>query len=51
MGASFDPTSLKVTFPYPSDSNQNLTVLLDPCHMVNLMRNAFSDLKVLVDPD
>lgn len=51
MGANFDPTSLKVTFPHPCDANQNVTVLLDPCHMVKLMRNAFSDLKVLVDPD
>ena len=51
LGSSFDVSSLKSSFTHPSDVNQQVAVVLDPCHLIKLARNCLSDLKVLVDPD
>jgi hypothetical protein len=51
FGASFDPAEIKSTFPHPSDPSQQVAVMIDACHLLKLVRNTFSDYKVLRDPD
>ena len=38
---------LEYSFPHPSKTNKQIYVIFDVCHMVQLARNAFSDMKVL----
>jgi hypothetical protein len=51
LGASFDIENLTTTFPHPSDSELKVAVIFDACHMIKLVRNTLSFLKVLVDPE
>ncbi len=50
LGACFDLSSMKSTFPHPCDPNLSVAVIMDPCHMLKLARNTLADLKVLIDP-
>lgn len=41
-----DYTQIKYFFPCPNDeNNKNIKVILDPCHMIKLARNALADYK------
>lgn len=50
LGVSFQMSDLKPYFSHPSN-DKRVYAILDPCHMLKLMRNLFGDLKILVDPD
>jgi hypothetical protein len=51
MGASFDLTEMKCSFPHPSDSTIQVSVIFDACHLLKLARNTIADYKVLIDGD
>lgn len=38
-----DYTQIKHLFPCPNNENKNIKVILDPCHMLKLARNALAD--------
>lgn len=40
-----DYKQIKDFFPCPFDNNKNIKVILDPCHMIKLARNALADYK------
>lgn len=42
LGASFSPDCLKTFFPHPV-TKEKVFLLLDVCHMIKLIRNAFGD--------
>lgn len=49
LGASFDPHKPIPFFLHPV-SKHKVYVILDPCHMLKLIRNALGDLSRIVDP-
>ena len=51
LGAVFDENNLQTTFPHPNIPDWHVAVVFDPCHLLKLVRNAFSHLQVLVDKD
>jgi hypothetical protein len=51
LGASFDASNLKSTFPHPSDPTFLVAVFIDACHLIKLVRNALSDMQVFKDQD
>ena len=51
LGAIFDENNLQTTFPHPSNPEEHIAVIFDPCHLLKLVRNAFSHLEVLIDKD
>ena len=51
LGAVLDPSNLRPSFPHPSDTDVRVSVILDACHMLKLVRNTFADLKVLRTAD
>lgn len=48
LGAKLDINIMQPYFLHPSTS-EKVFILLDACHMIKLVRNLFSDLKVLMD--
>lgn len=50
LGCSLDYTNLKTSFPHP-ESAEPVSIFLDACHMLKLVRNAFAHLKSFVDED
>ena len=51
LGAVFDPENLKPSFQHPSNPDEEIQVILDPSHLVKLVRNALSDLGTIYDSD
>jgi hypothetical protein len=51
MGASFDFNEMKCSFPHPSDSSIQVSVIFDACHLLKLARNTLADYKVLIDSE
>ena len=51
LGASLDIMDMRPYFFHPEDSTQKIHVLLDPCHMLKLLRNVYSTAEVLVRED
>ena len=51
LGANLEPNKLQTSFEHPSDYTQSVYLLLDPCHMLKLMRNLLADKKALLDSD
>eukprot|EP00795_Rhopilema_esculentum_P007827 gene7827-13692_t len=49
LGASFVPASLRPSFPHPIDSQHEVTIFLDVCHMLKLVRNTLAEGGILVD--
>jgi len=49
LGANLDLEDLHTSFEHPSDHTQSVYLLLDPCHMLKLMRNLLADKKALLD--
>lgn len=49
FGASFDPQNLIPFIHHPVDRSK-IYIILDPCHMLKLIRNALRDLGKMVDP-
>ena len=41
LGASLDIMDMRPYFFHPEDSTQKIHVLLDPCHMLKLLRNVY----------
>lgn len=48
LGANLDHTDLKPNFKDPS-SETNVHIVLDPCHMIKLIRNCLGDWGILFD--
>lgn len=46
LGCNFDPNNLKTHFKHP-DNNSNIHVIIDPCHLIKLCRNAFGEITLL----
>lgn len=43
--------NLKTYCRHPSDKEKKVYAVFDICHMIKLVRNAFADLEVIIDPD
>lgn len=43
LGATMSVQGMNPSFPHPADPSQTVNVVLDVCHMVKLLRNAFAD--------
>ena len=50
LGAKFDMPNPEPFFPHPS-SNEKFFVILDPCHMLKLVRNCLGQFKILKDSE
>lgn len=51
LGAVIDLQNLKAWFPHPSNPDLKVYLVLDPSHLIKLIRNALSDLEVILDAD
>ena len=51
LGAVLSVYNMQAYFPHPCDENEKIYIFLDACHMIKLVRNTFSDWKVLKDKD
>ena len=51
LGAKLGVDDLDPSFIHPSDPAKKVHVLLDPCHMVKLLRNSFGDGLIFYTPD
>ncbi|KAL1268577.1 hypothetical protein QQF64_033940 [Cirrhinus molitorella] len=51
LGANLDIMDMRPYFLHPEDHTQKVHVLLDPCHMLKLLRNVFLTVEVLVRED
>ncbi|KAG5264201.1 hypothetical protein AALO_G00273280 [Alosa alosa] len=51
LGAELHIDRMKPYFMHPEDPNQKVHILLDACHMLKLLRNAFSTSQVLYTED
>ena len=51
LGAVLSVDNMQAYFPHPCDENEKIYIFLDACHMIKLVRNTFSDWKVLKDKD
>ncbi|KAJ4920938.1 hypothetical protein JOQ06_016533 [Pogonophryne albipinna] len=51
LGAKLDIFDMRSFFLHPEDHTQKIYVILDPCHMLKLLRNVFSTVGVLVRED
>jgi len=49
-GAQLAATDLQAHFCHPSDSNLKVHVIFDVCHMLKLVRNAFAEGGIFLDP-
>jgi len=50
LGASLKMPNVNPIFTHPSDNNISVCIVLDACHMLKLMRNAFAEKGVLLSP-
>jgi len=50
LGCSFDDEYLNSLFPHPANSDLYVAAVFDPCHMLKLARNCFSDYHIIVIP-
>ncbi|KAJ8334003.1 hypothetical protein SKAU_G00413220 [Synaphobranchus kaupii] len=51
LGADLNISNVRPYFPHPEDPTLKVHVLLDPCHMLKLLRNAFATAGVLETED
>ena len=51
LGASLKPPNVKPYFENPGSKDHKVYALLDICHMIKLVRNAFNKLGTLLDKD
>ncbi|GFN80520.1 THAP domain containing 9 [Plakobranchus ocellatus] len=49
LGACMAPDMLRSSFPHPADATANVQMMLDACHMLKLVRNAFAEGAVCCD--
>lgn len=50
LGCSFDDENLNSLFPHPANSDLYVAAVFDPCHMLKLARNCFSEYQIIVIP-
>ncbi|CAH1994072.1 unnamed protein product [Acanthoscelides obtectus] len=50
LGANFDVSIMKTCFTHPV-TGSDVFIILDPCHMIKLVRNTFGSQKYLIDQD
>lgn len=50
LGCSFDDENLNSLFPHPANSDLYVAAVFDPCHMLKLARNCFSEYQIIVVP-
>ena len=51
LGANLDPDNLKPYFMHPIEKDQKVYVLLDICHALKLVRNAFASGAMIKDSE
>ena len=51
LGATMNSDELDPTFSHPGDSTLKIDVLLDPCHMLKLIRNTLEHYSIIKDAD
>ena len=51
LGATMNSYELDPTFTHPGDSTLKIDVLLDPCHMLKLIRNTSEHYSIIKDAD
>lgn len=51
LGAKLSYKDLKIDFPHPSDDTKSIKCILDPCHALKLIRNTWSSMRVMYNPD
>ncbi|KAL2085045.1 hypothetical protein ACEWY4_020563 [Coilia grayii] len=51
LGAELDIMDMRPYFYHPQEQTQKIHVLLDPCHMIKLLRNVYSTAGVLTRDD
>jgi len=51
LGASITMHDMRPMFSHPCDPQWKVSIFLDACHMLKLMRNALADKSVLIDGD
>ena len=51
LGAQISHREMQPNFPHPVDPSHRIHVMLDPCHMIKLVRNWFSQSAVLYNSD
>jgi len=49
LGCKLNSLTPTTTFAHPADNTRQIAVLLDPCHMLKLMRNMLADKGFLID--
>jgi hypothetical protein len=50
LGCCFEPDKLLTTFPHPSQPELHVAAILDPVHMIKLVRNLFFEYKLVTIP-
>ena len=50
LGAGLDPENMMPYFPHPCDASSRVHVLLDPAHMLKLVRNSLASEEVIKSP-
>lgn len=51
LGAKLSAKDMKIDFPHPSDVTKTIKCILDPCHALKLIRNTWSSMRVIYNPD
>lgn len=51
LGANLSITNTKTFFPHPCDPTKFVNCIIDPCHALKLVRNAWSSMRVIYDAD
>lgn len=51
LGANLSITNMKTFFPHPCDPTKFVNCIIDPCHALKLVRNAWSSMRVIYDVD
>lgn len=47
IGAHLSLEGMKTSFPHPADSTKEVNCILDPCHVLKLIRNSWSSIRIM----
>lgn len=47
IGANLSLEGMKTSFPHPADSTKEVNCILDPCHVLKLIRNSWSSIRII----
>lgn len=51
LGANLSITNTTTFFPHPCDPTKFVNCIIDPCHALKLVRNAWFSMRVIYDGD